>query len=208
MVTNAIAYVRIHDPYKACYEIHFFESGIIALIQTTLRSVMGEMSLDEALASRDIIKSKLKSILSTELEDWGAKLKSVEIQDISPSKNMRESMERQAASERLRRAAITEADGKKQATIMQSEAELESSRRLAESKIVLANAEAESRIIEAKAQKESLQNIFDLNNESSTSFLISQEYVKAMRDLARSPNSKVICIPGDISGAVASIFKK
>ena len=121
IMTNAIAFINVIDPQKAVYGIDDFRFAIVNLIQTSLRSIVGEMDLDDALSSREIIKAKLKGNISDDVAAWGIVVKTVEIQDIKPSSTMQMAMEQQAAAERTRRAAITEAEGKKAAAILNAE---------------------------------------------------------------------------------------
>ena len=97
LVVNAIAFVKVTDTQNAVYGVTSFELAIVNIIQTTLRSIVGEMELDQALSSREQIKVRLKESISDDVADWGLTLKSVEIQDIKPSPSMQDSMERQAA---------------------------------------------------------------------------------------------------------------
>ncbi|NOQ17291.1 MAG: hypothetical protein GQ581_09545, partial [Methyloprofundus sp.] len=147
IVANAIAYINIISPEKAVYGVEDFVMAIEKLIQTSLRSIIGEMSLDDVLSSREHIKTKLKDSISDDIADWGITLKTVEIQDINPSDTMQASMEEQGAAERERRAAVTRAEGMKQSAILEAEGRLEASRRDAEAKILLA--EANSKAIES-----------------------------------------------------------
>ena len=126
ILTNAIAFVKVTDPVKAVYGVTDFSEAIRNLIMTTLRSIVGEMELDEALSSRDKIKARLRESIADEAVDWGLTVKSVEIQDIKPSPSMQKAMELQAAAERERKAAVTKAEGAKQAAILEAEARLES----------------------------------------------------------------------------------
>ncbi len=102
ILTNAIAFVKVTDPVKAVYGVTDFSEAIRNLIMTTLRSIVGEMELDEALSSRDKIKARLRESIADEAVDWGLTVKSVEIQDIKPSQSMQKAMEMQAAAERER----------------------------------------------------------------------------------------------------------
>ena len=111
IIANAVAYINIIRPDKAVYGIEDYEHGIRNLVQTSLRSIIGEIDIDNALSSRDEIKTLLKQAISEDIADWGITLKTVEIQDINPSQTMQASMEEQAAAERLRRATVTRADG-------------------------------------------------------------------------------------------------
>ena len=100
IVTNAVAYINIVSPEKAVYGVEDYRMAIQTLVQTSLRSIIGEMDLDDALSSRDRIKARLKETISDDISDWGITLKTVEIQDINPSDTMQHAMEEQAAAER------------------------------------------------------------------------------------------------------------
>ena len=106
IIANAVAYINIISPEKAVYGVEDYEIAIQTLVQTTLRSIIGEMDLDDALSSRDKIKAHLKNYISDDISDWGITLKTVEIQDINPSGTMQTAMEEQAAAERARRATV------------------------------------------------------------------------------------------------------
>jgi regulator of protease activity HflC (stomatin/prohibitin superfamily) len=95
IIANAVAYINIISPEKAVYGVEDYELAIRTLVQTSLRSIVGEMTLDDALSSRDQIKSKLKLSISDDIADWGISLKTVEIQDIQPSGTMQSAMEEQ-----------------------------------------------------------------------------------------------------------------
>lgn len=144
LIMNAVAYINLVTPEKAVYGIENYTWAIQNLVQTSLRSIVGEMDLDDALSSRDHIKAKLKTAISDDISDWGIMLKTVEIQDIRPSSTMQQAMEAQAAAERQRRATVTRADGEKQAAILEAEGRLEASRRDAEAQVVLAKASQEA----------------------------------------------------------------
>ena len=136
IMTNAVAYINIVSPEKAVYGVEDYIIAIQTLVQTSLRSIVGEMTLDDALSSRDQIKTKLKTSISDDIADWGITLKTVEIQDIQPSGTMQSAMEEQAAAERQRRATVTRADGEKTAAILEADGRLEASRRDAEAKVL------------------------------------------------------------------------
>jgi len=199
IVANAIAYINIISPEKAVYGVEDFVMAIEKLIQTSLRSIIGEMSLDEVLSSREHIKAKLKNSISDDIADWGITLKTVEIQDINPSQTMQASMEEQSAAERERRAAVTRAEGMKQAAVLEAEGRLEASRRDAEAKILLA--EANSKAIESISAA-----IKD--KELPATFLLGEKYIEAMRELAESDNSKTVVLPSDLLQAVKGILGK
>lgn len=193
IVANAVAYINIVRPDKAVYGIEDYAYGIRNLVQTSLRSIIGEMDLDSALSSRDEIKAKLKQAISEDISDWGITLKTVEIQDINPSATMQASMEEQAAAERLRRATVTRADGQKQAAILQADGRLEASRRDAEAQVVLAKGSEESiRLITAAMGDEEMPIVY----------LLGEQYIKAIRQLAESDNAKMVVLPADILSTI------
>jgi len=193
IIANAVAYINIVRPDKAVYGIEDYEYGIRNLVQTSLRSIIGEMDLDSALSSRDEIKTKLKYAISEDIADWGITLKTVEIQDINPSQTMQASMEEQAAAERLRRATVTRADGQKQAAILEADGRLEASRRDAEAQVVLAKGSEESiRLITAAMGEEEMPIVY----------LLGEQYIKSIRQLAESDNAKMVVLPADILGTI------
>ncbi|MBS3952184.1 MAG: SPFH/Band 7/PHB domain protein [Methylomicrobium sp.] len=199
IVANAIAYINIVSPEKAVYGVEDYELAIQKLIQTALRAIIGEMALDSALSSRDMIKEKLKAGISDDISDWGITLKTVEIQDINPSKTMQASMEEQSAAERQRRAAVTRAEGAKQAAILEAEGRLEASLRDAKAKVVLAEASARSIESVTAAVKD---------NELPVTFLLGEKYIEAMRQLAESDNAKTVVLPADLLQAVKGMMDK
>lgn len=197
IIANAVAYMNILSPEKAVYGVENYSLAIQNLVQTSLRSIVGEMDLDDALSSRDSIKAKLKAGISDDIADWGITLKTVEIQDINPSETMQTAMEEQAAAERGRRATVTRADGEKAAAILEAEGRLEASKRDAQATVVLA--EANQRAIEKITQ--AIQN-----NELPVMFLLGEKYVGAVNNLATSQNGKFILLPADIPAAVRGIM--
>ncbi len=197
IITNAVAYINIVSPEKAVYGVEDYRMAIQTLVQTSLRSIVGEMDLDDALSSRDRIKARLKETISDDISDWGIMLKTVEIQDINPSDTMQHAMEEQAAAERARRATVTRAEGDKSAAILQADGRLEASRRDAEAKVVLAEADREAIAKVAEATK---------GGELPLVFLLGQRYVDAMRKMAETNNSKVVVLPADLPAAVRGIM--
>jgi regulator of protease activity HflC (stomatin/prohibitin superfamily) len=197
IIANAVAYINIISPEKAVYGVEDFRIAIQTLVQTTLRSIIGEMDLDDALSSRDRIKAHLKNAISDDISDWGITLKTVEIQDINPSGTMQHAMEEQAAAERARRATVTRADGDKQAAILEAEGRLEASRRDAEAQIVLANAsqQAIEMVTSAIGDKE-----------IPVVYLLGEKYVKSLENLAKSGSSTTVVFPADIPSAIRGMM--
>jgi regulator of protease activity HflC (stomatin/prohibitin superfamily) len=191
IIANAVAYINIVSPEKAVYGVEDYRFAIQNLVQTSLRSIVGEMS------NRDAIKAKLKGAISDDIADWGITLKTVEIQDINPSDTMQHAMEEQAAAERGRRATVTRADGEKAAAILEAEGRLEASRRDAEAQVVLAQA-SQTAIEKVTAAIQ--------NNELPVMYLLGERYIEAMKELAASDNAKTVILPGDIPAAVRGIM--
>ena len=197
IIANAVAYINIVSPEKSVYGVEDYRLAIQNLVQTSLRSIVGEMDLDDALSSRDEIKAKLKAAISDDIADWGITIRTVEIQDINPSETMQKAMEEQAAAERGRRATVTRADGEKAAAILEAEGRLEASKRDAQAKVVL-----------AEASQRAIQKVTDAikDNELPVMFLLGEKYIEALKNLSSSQNSKVIVLPGDIPAAVRGII--
>jgi regulator of protease activity HflC (stomatin/prohibitin superfamily) len=196
ILANAIAFIKVTKIDRAVYGIENFREAMRNMVQTSLRSIIGGMDLNQALTSRERIKAELKAAIADEALDWGLTVKSVEIQDIKPSRNMQEAMERQAAAERERVAVVTEAEGAKQSLILNAEARLEAARKDAEAQMVAAKASAESIKFITEAVKE---------NNSSAMFLLGDRYITALQNMSASENSKIIVMPGDLVSAVKSL---
>jgi regulator of protease activity HflC (stomatin/prohibitin superfamily) len=199
LITNAVAYINIISPEKAVYGVEDYVIAIQTLVQTSLRSIVGEMTLDDALSSREHIKAKLKAGISDDIADWGITLKTVEIQDVNPSPTMQHAMEEQAAAERARRATVTRADGEKEATILAAEGKLEASKR-----------EAEAQVILAKASQRSIQMVTEAigDQEMPVVYLLGEKYINSIQALSTSSNAKTIVFPADIPSAIQGMMGK
>jgi regulator of protease activity HflC (stomatin/prohibitin superfamily) len=196
ILTNAIAFIKVTDPVKAVYGVTNFSEAIRNLVMTTLRSIVGEMELDEALSSRDKIKARLRESISDEALDWGISIKTVEIQDIKPSESMQRAMEMQAAAERERKALVTRAEGDKQAAILQADARLEAAKRDANAQVMMATASAEA-----------ITRVRDAIGDSTApvTYLLGQQYIASLQSLGQSDNSKLVLLPGDLIEAIKRV---
>jgi len=197
ILTNAIAFIKVTDPVKAVYGVTDFSEAIRNLIMTTLRSIVGEMELDEALSSRDKIKARLRESIADEAVDWGLTVKSVEIQDIKPSQSMQKAMEMQAAAERERKAVVTRSEGAKQSAILEAEARLESAKRDANAQVMLAEASAEAirRVTSAIGEQT-----------GPMSYLLGEKYIAALERMGEKDNTKLVVLPADLQEAVRGLF--
>ena len=226
---DTVVFYKIIEPVKAVYEIESLQKGIAYLAITTIRDIVGKMDLDSTFSSRDQINTQLREVLDEATDKWGCKIDRVEIKDIKPPVDIRDAMEKQMNAERTKRAAILEAEGKrqseitlaegkKQATILDAEAERESSIRRAqgvrEAKILEAegNAEAIKKVAEAKSQEINL--VYGaIMNAKPDSNLIAIKSLEAMERVADGKANKVF-IPFDATkamgslGAAAELIKK
>ncbi|MBL8484621.1 MAG: SPFH/Band 7/PHB domain protein [Rhodocyclaceae bacterium] len=199
ILTNAISFIKVTDPVKAVYGVVDYAEAIRNLIMTTLRSIVGEMELDQALSSRDKIKARLRESIADEAVDWGLTVKSVEIQDIKPSPSMQKAMEMQASAERERKAMVTRAEGEKQSAILQADARLESAKRDAAAQVTLAEASAESiRRVTAAIGEHTVP----------VSYILGEKYINALRQLSESGNAKFVVLPADLTEAVRGLFPR
>ncbi|HOO73397.1 MAG TPA: SPFH domain-containing protein [Spirochaetota bacterium] len=208
---DGIVYFKIMDTYKAYYGIQNLHYAIQNLAQTNIRSILGKMTLDESLSSREKINADLLITLDEATDAWGTKITRVEIKDIQPPDDIVNAMTLQMKAEREKRARILEAEAKKEAAereaegikraqILAAEARKESAERDAEARERLAQAEATA----IKVVSDSLQS----SHGDPLTYLLGQEYVKGLVKLGDSANSKFIVLPPDLLESVKNIFKK
>lgn len=143
---DAVIYIKVVDPYKAYYEVQNYRQATIFLAQTTLRSAIGEMELDEVLYNREMINLKLRDILDTATDAWGVKVDAVEIREVDPVGRVKAAMEEQTSAERERRAAILRAEGQKRSAILVAEGDKRS-------RILQAEGLRQSKVLEAEGQR-------------------------------------------------------
>ena len=208
VITDAVCFYQILDAVKASYEVNDFTRAMQNLVMTNIRAVLGSMELDEMLSNRDKINGALLSKVDEATDPWGVKVTRVEIRDISPPKDLVDSMARQMKAEREKRAVILEAEGEreaaiqvatgeKQSQILKAEGELEASRRQAEARERLAEAEATATQLVSQAIAE--------GDPRAINYFVAQKYVEALGQLAESPNNKVMMIPLEASSVIGSI---
>lgn len=198
MQIDTVVYFQITDPKLFTYAIENPMAAIENLTATTLRNIIGDLELDETLTSRDIINTKMRSLLDEATDDWGIKVNRVELKNIIPPAAIKESMEKQMRAERERREAILVAEGKKQSAILVAEGEKESMVLRAEatrlSKIKEAEGEAEALLAVQKALADSLRML----NEADPSDGVLK--IKALEAFAAAANGQAtkIVIPSEI----------
>lgn len=143
---DAVVYLRVVTPEKAFFEVTDYRHATIALAQTTLRSIVGDMELDEILYNRDVINTRLRDILDEATTNWGVRVESVEIREVDPVGRVKAAMEEQTSAERERRAAILRADGQKRAAILSAEGEKRS-------RILQAEGVRQAKVLEAEGTR-------------------------------------------------------
>ncbi|MCX7344325.1 MAG: SPFH/Band 7/PHB domain protein [Alphaproteobacteria bacterium] len=205
---DGIAFYQIMDAPRAAYEVHDLNNAIINLVITNIRTVMGSMDLDNLLSQRDDINRSLLSVVDQAVQPWGVKMNRIEIKDISPPRDLVESMARQMKAERDKRAAILEAEGLRQAAILRAEGEKQSVVLEAEGRREAAfrDAEARERSAEAEAKAtEMVSNAIATGDVQAINYFVANNYIKALEALATSPNQKVLMLPVEAASVIGSI---
>ncbi len=200
MQIDTVVYFQITDPKLYTYGIEDPINAIENLTATTLRNIIGELELDQTLTSRDIINSKMRSILDEATDPWGIKVNRVEVKNILPPRDIQEAMEKQMRAERERREKILQAEGEKKSSILIAEGEKESAILKAEAhkeaQIKMAEGEAEALLKMKQAEADGIRLLKEAKADNSVLTLKSYE---ALEKLADGQSTKII-IPSDMSG--------
>lgn len=184
MQIDTVVYFQVTDPVRYVFEIANPISAIENLTATTLRNIIGELDLDETLTSRDLINTKMRSILDEATDKWGIKVNRVELKNIMPPQDIQVAMEKQMRAERERRESILQAEGNKASSILQAEGEKQSAILRAEAKkeamVREAEGEKQSRILRAQGEAESIRQIAQAKAEGEA--IIIKNVFKAMKE--------------------------
>ncbi len=209
MQIDTVVFYQITDCKLFAYGVASPMTAIENLTATTLRNIIGELELDETLTSRDVINTKMRSILDEATDPWGIKINRVELKNIMPPKEIQDAMEKQMKAERERREAILIAEGEKHSAILVAEGQKESAILRAEadkqSAILKAEAEKEARIRLAegeaeailKVQKAAADGIKMINEAAPGDGVIAMKSLEALEKISQSPSTKII-IPSEI----------
>lgn len=205
MQIDTVVYFQITDPKLFTYGVVRPLNAIETLTATTLRNIIGDLELDETLTSRDVINSRMRSILDEATDPWGIKIHRVEVKNIIPPRDIQEAMEKQMRAERERREAILQAEGKKTAAILTAEGKKESM-------ILEATAEKEAQIARAEGEAEALRLVYEaqakgieyINSSQPQQAYITLEGFKALENLAKGESTKII-IPTDLQGMAGAV---
>ena len=204
MQIDTVVYFQITDPKMYTYGVENPVSAIENLTATTLRNIIGELELDETLTSRDVINTKMRSILDEATDPWGIKVNRVEVKNILPPRDIQEAMEKQMRAERERREAILRAEGEKKAAILTAEGEKEST-------ILRADAKREAKIREAEGEAEAIVKIQEANAQGlkllkeakMDEAVLKLKSYEAMVEVANGNATKII-VPSDLQGIVTA----
>lgn len=203
MQIDTVVYFQITDPKLYTYGVEYPISAIETLTATTLRNIIGELELDETLTSRDIINTKMRSILDEATDPWGIKVNRVEVKNILPPRDIQEAMEKQMRAERERREKILQAEGEKKSSILIAEGEKESAILRAEaqkeSQIKIAEGEAEALLKIKQAEADSIKLLKEAGADESVLRLKSFE---ALETIANGKSTKII-LPADLQGVAS-----
>ena len=211
MQIDTVVYFQITDPKLYCYGVEQPMIAMETLTATTLRNIIGDLELDQTLTSRDVINTRMRSILDEVTDPWGIKVNRVEVKNILPPQDIQSSMEKQMKAERDRRQAITQAEGQKKSAILIAEGEREAAVLRADAEkqaaILRAEAEKQSAILKADGEAQAIRTVQQaladslamLNQNAPTEQVIKLKSIEAMEKVADGKATKII-IPSQMQG--------
>ena len=204
-----LVYLRVilENAERAIMEVENFTTAVVGLATTTLRAVIGDISLDDVLSQRDRINELIRTRLDSETERWGIKVTNVEIREIDPPRDIQEAMNREMTAERVRRAVVLEADGTKEAAITIAEGERQSNILKAEgerqAEILSAEGDQQAAVLRAQGYAEALQKIQDVAKGVGTNTMTLQ-YVEALKEIGAGDSTKIV-LPVELTRMLGNI---
>lgn len=211
MEVDAVVYWQILDPVKATYEIADPRRGLDQMALSALRNIIGELDLDHTLTSRDTISSRIRSSMDEATDRWGIKVTRVELMDIEPPSEIKQTMEKQMTAERTRRALVTAAEGEKQAAILRAEGEKQASivnaQGAREAAILRADGEGQAILAVARGESAAIAAIKEALSDASAdpmSYLIATKYIEALK-IVGSNSEKTVFMPFEASGVMSAV---
>ena len=196
---DTVVYFQVNDPKAASYEIANYIQAIEQLVVTTLRNVIGGMTLEDTLTSRDKINAELRTVLDEATGKWGIRVNRVEIKSVDPPGSIQEAMEKQMRAERDKRAAILQAEGYKQSQILTAEGEKQSS-------ILRAEGQRESQRLYAEGQAKAIETVFQaIHDGDADPKLLAYQYLQMLPQIAQGESNKVWIIPSEFTQALGQL---
>lgn len=194
---DAVIYYKVVDPERVVIRVEDFQFATIRLAQTTLRSIIGDMALDDVLSKREVINTKLRETLDEATDKWGVKAEAVEIREIEPPTTIQEAMTKQMAAERNKRAMILESEGARQSQILQAEGQKESA-------ILNSEGQRQAKILLAKGEAESIKLVADAAKTYLSGSALTLWQLKALEEVGKSPSTKFV-VPMEFSSFMEKI---
>ena len=202
---DTVLYFQVTDPKSATYEIADYIAGIEQLTGTTLRNVIGSMTLEQTLTSRDAINGQLRGVLDEATGKWGIRVNRVELKAIEPPASIIEAMEKQMRADRDKRAAILTAEGSKQSQILEAQGSKESA-------ILKAEGQKQAAMLQAEGQSKAIETVFKaIHDGDADPKLLAYQYLQMLPQIAQGDANKIWIIPseftealGQLSGAIGS----
>ena len=196
---DTVIYFTVTDPKAATYEVANPLQAIEQLTVTTLRNVIGGLTLEETLTSRDNINSQLRVVLDEATGKWGIRVNRVELKSVEPPRTVQEAMEKQMRAERDRRAAILNAEGVKQSQILTAEGEKQSA-------VLKAEGARTAAILRAEGESKAIETVFQaIHDGAPDERLLSYQYLQMLPQLAQGPANKIFIIPSEFNQALGNL---
>jgi regulator of protease activity HflC (stomatin/prohibitin superfamily) len=196
---DSVIYFQVTDPKAATYEIADYIQAIEQLTVTTLRNVIGGMTLEKTLTSRDFINGQLRGVLDEATGKWGIRVNRVELKAIDPPPSIQDSMEKQMRADRDKRAAILAAEGVKQSQILTAEGEKESA-------ILRVEGQKQAAILQADGQAKAIDTVFRAIHEGNPDpKLLAYQYLQVLPQIAQGESNKVWIIPSEVTQALGQL---
>jgi regulator of protease activity HflC (stomatin/prohibitin superfamily) len=196
---DTVIYFQVTDAKSATYEIADYIGAIEQLTVTTLRNVIGGMTLEDTLTSRDQINAALRHVLDEATGKWGIRVNRVELKAVDPPATIQEAMEKQMRAERDKRAAILTAEGYKQSQILTAEGEKQSA-------ILKAEGARESQILTAEGQSKAIETVFEaIHRGDADPKLLAYQYLQVLPQIAQGESNKVWIIPSEVTQALSQL---